>query len=135
MILNDAGMMVHDTIEEIDVRYPNILIPHYVIMPNHVHLIIQNIEGQNLMDVIRWVKSNSTNKYIHGVKEKGWIPFVGKLWQRSFYDHIIRNQHSYDFIANYIFCNPARWGRDKLNADCIEDSDNIDIEIKKLEGM
>lgn len=53
-----------------------------------------------------------------------------KLWQRNYYDHVIRNQHSYDYIANYIFTNPQRWKYDKLNSDCVEDSDDVNAEIK-----
>ena len=133
MILNDAGMMVLDTTREIGRRFPSTAIPHYVVMPNHVHLIIQNNGGHNIIDVMRWFKSITTNKYIHGVKEKGWIAFEDKLWQRNIYDHIIRNQRSYDYIANYIFLNPQRWVYDRLNGDCVDEFDDIGAEIKMLE--
>ena len=61
-------------------------------------------------------KSITTVKYIRGVKDFGWQPFDRKLWQRNYYEHIIRNEESYQHIANYIVNNPAQWQEDKLNA-------------------
>ena len=60
-------------------------------------------------------KSITTVKYIRGVKTLGWEPFNGKLWQRNYYEHIIRTDESYQRIANYIENNPANWDRDSLN--------------------
>ena len=55
----------------------------------------------------------TTNAYIRGVKELEWKPFDGKLWQRNYYEHIIRNQQAYIQIANYIINNPANWKYDR----------------------
>jgi REP element-mobilizing transposase RayT len=65
----------------------------------------------NMMDAF---KSITTVEYIRGVKNLGWKPFNGKLWQRNYYEHIIRNQQSYENISNYIQNNPAKWQEDKL---------------------
>jgi REP element-mobilizing transposase RayT len=46
----------------------------------------------SLSNVIQWFKTMTTNAYIRGVKELGWPPFDGRLWQRTFYDHVIRNE-------------------------------------------
>ena len=61
-------------------------------------------------------KSITTVKYIRGVKNFGWQPFDRKLWQRNYYEHIIRNEESYQHIVNYIVNNPAQWQEDKLHA-------------------
>jgi putative transposase len=53
--------------------------------------------------------------YIHGVIEAGWQTFEGKLWQRSFHDHIIRNETALANIQQYIQENPARWLQDTFN--------------------
>jgi REP element-mobilizing transposase RayT len=53
-----------------------------------------------------------TNEYIRGVKEYGWQPFDHKLWQRDYYEHIIRNDADLDRIREYIVNNPANWGND-----------------------
>ena len=44
----------------------------------------------------------------------GWTPFNGKLWQRNYWEHIIRNEKSYQTISDYIINNPAKWINDKF---------------------
>jgi REP element-mobilizing transposase RayT len=56
----------------------------------------------------------STNEYICGVKTLGWSPFNKKLWQRNYYEHIIRNERSYQNISDYIINNPMKWMDDKF---------------------
>jgi putative transposase len=60
-------------------------------------------------------KSITTVEYIRGVKNLKWLSFNGKLWQRNYWEHIIRDEQSYDRIAEYIINNPAKWSEDKLN--------------------
>jgi putative transposase len=69
-----------------------------------------------LSQMIQWFKTMTTNEYIRGVKQLGWKPFNGKVWQRDYYEHIIRNQSAADRIARYIESNPARWNQDKENS-------------------
>ncbi|MFN5308492.1 MAG: transposase [Candidatus Kapaibacterium sp.] len=68
--------------------------------------------GSPLYRVVQWFKTMTTNEYIRGVKNLGWQPFDGKLWQRNYYEHIIRNEKSYHNITNYIINNPANWTED-----------------------
>ena len=65
--------------------------------------------GSPLSHVVQWFKTMTTNEYIRGVKNSNWQPFRGKLWQRNYYEHIIRNDQSYHRIAKYIIDNPAKW--------------------------
>jgi REP element-mobilizing transposase RayT len=53
-------------------------------------------------------------KYICDVRTKKWAPFDEKLWQRDYYEHIIRDEQSHMTIAEYISNNPVRWERDEL---------------------
>ncbi|HPK45518.1 MAG TPA: hypothetical protein PLV62_11100, partial [Spirochaetota bacterium] len=64
--------------------------------------------------VVQWFKTMSTNEYIRGVKQLGWQSFNGKLWQRNYWDHIIRDEQSYQRIAEYIINNPKNWDNDKF---------------------
>ena len=98
-------------------RYPCLKVEQYVIMPNHIHAILMlNNEAAGasprptVMDIICTYKSLTTRE----CKKHG---FPDKLFQTSFYDHIIRNLDDYNEIYNYIAENPARWHNDKLYAE------------------
>ena len=62
-------------------------------------------------------KSLSTVEYIRGVKNKGWLPFDKKFWQRNYYEHIIRNENAYLQIVEYIQANPLRWENKRIADD------------------
>lgn len=70
--------------------------------------------GSPLHRVVQWFKTMTTNEYIRGVKSMGWQPFNGKLWQRNYYEHIIRNEQSHKAIADYIVNNPTKWQEDQF---------------------
>ncbi|MDR2140123.1 MAG: transposase [Tannerella sp.] len=70
--------------------------------------------GSPLHRVVQWFKTMTTNEYIRGVKTSGWQPFDKKLWQRNYYEHIIRNEKSYQHISDYIINNPQKWREDKF---------------------
>ena len=93
-------------------KFQNITISQYVIMQDHVHLIVginEQCPGGSVPEAMRFFKTMTTNDYIRGVK-KGVLPsFDTKLWQKSYYDHVIRNQKDYDEIWQYIENNPEKW--------------------------
>ena len=70
-------------------------------------------------DAMDWFKTMTTNEYIRGVKTLEWKRFNGKMWQRNYYDHIIRNEQAYERISEYILNNPKKWDEDKFcSKDC-----------------
>ena len=69
--------------------------------------------GSPLHAMIQWFKTMTTNEYIRGVKNVGWPRFNKKLWQRNYYEHIIRDKKSYHQISEYIKTNPLKWHDDK----------------------
>ncbi len=71
-------------------------------------------ERKTVGDMIGAFKSIVTVNYIRGVKTMGWKPFNGKLWQRNYFEHIIRNEQSYQTISAYIVNNPVNWTEDKF---------------------
>ena len=71
--------------------------------------------GAPLPEIVQWFKTMTTNEYIRGVKTMGWPPFPGKLWQRNYYEHIIRNEAELDRIRTYIANNPTQWALDDEN--------------------
>ncbi len=71
--------------------------------------------GAPLPTIIQWFKTMTTNEYIRGVKQLGWPPFPGKLWQRNYYEHIIRDELSLHRIRQYIVNNSTQWELDNEN--------------------
>lgn len=65
--------------------------------------------------VIQGFKSLTTNAYIRGVSGNGWPPFPGRLWQRNYFEQIIRNEAELSAIREYIAANPANWAEDHEN--------------------
>ena len=107
-----ANQVIHKWITETENKFFNIVINKYVIMPDHLHLIVTIKEhhvGASLPDVMQFFKTMTTNEYIRGVKKGILPPFDRKLWQKSYYDHVVRNQEDYNEIWEYIENNPAKW--------------------------
>ena len=76
-----------------------------------------------LGDVVGAYKSLVTLAYIRGIKKLGWRRFDGQLWQRSYYEHVVRNDESLDQIRRYVQDNPARWAFDRENPLAIRPAD------------
>jgi len=132
MVLTDAGRLVEKWWLKLPDKFPNIELDYYVVMPNHFHGIISivgadpcvcpdNLTGEHagspLQSIMQWFKTMSTNEYIRGVKQLGWMPFNRKFWQRSYYEHIIRNEKELNRIREYIQNNPLKWELDRENPE------------------
>ncbi len=124
MILNDAGQMVEKWYYEIEKKFPDgiranadgirAIAADTHIRPDKKHGIDNNKYGATIGDVMTWFKTMTTNEYIRGVKTMKWECFNKKLWQRNFYEHIIRDCQSYHGMTEYINNNPAKWQEDTL---------------------
>ena len=107
-----ANQIIHRWLAESQNKFKNIAIDQYVIMSDHLHLIANIKEtrpGCTLADAMRFFKTMTTNEYIRGVKQGVLQPFDEKLWQKSYYDHVIRNQQDFTEIWEYIENNPVKW--------------------------
>ena len=71
----------------------------------------------SLSRVVQGFKSMTTHQYVNGVQQNGWPPFPGKLWQRSYFERIIRNDDEWNKIRQYIVDNPIRWECDRENLE------------------
>ena len=120
MKLTTAGKVVEKYI--LSGNYiPGVYVDKYVIMPNHIHLIAV-ITEENMLREIREspLRSRSIiSKLIGYIKmnaSKAIRQHYGEIsvWQRGYYDHIIRNREDYTMLAAYIDTNPLRWTLDKL---------------------
>ncbi len=104
------GKEIVKTVNFIENHNPDVLIDKYIIMPNHIHaIIILGGDGTPpLHKIIGQLKSFTTKRYNDINKTKNQI-----LWQRSYYDHVIRNDREYREVWNYIDINPLKWEDDK----------------------
>jgi len=68
-------------------------------------------------DVVGAFKSLTTNDYIRNVKQNNWKPFHKQLWQRNFYERIIRDENELNNMREYIINNPLKWDEDEENPD------------------
>ena len=112
VILSDIGQIVEETIHSIDQHYANVSVDKYVIMPNHIHLLIR-IHAQGSSGTP--TPTNETIPALISVLKRLTNRKTGeKLWQRSYYDHVIRNETDYREIWQYIDANPLRWTEDRF---------------------
>lgn len=68
--------------------------------------------GPPLRVIVQWFKTMTTNAYIRAVSTHAWTPFAGRLWQRNYYERIIRNTDELQRARKYIDDNPPRWATD-----------------------
>ena len=110
MHLSDIGSIINEQIKSIN-RAANIELVNYVVMPNHVHILVF-VEGAAHTSV------NPENaiipKTVSGFKRLCHKRIGYDVFQRNYHDHIVRDQHHFEIIWNYIEDNPRRWKEDKL---------------------
>jgi putative transposase len=138
MILNRYGEICQENLLGLP-KYHNVIeIDTFKIMPNHVHVVIvihkndtllsngqalglslhnQHISLSKIMRDFKSFSSREINKIICKDNAKP-CPILFK-WQRSFYDHVIRNDKSLNKIREYIINNPINWANDEENINCL----------------
>lgn len=138
MQLNEYGQIAYDEWAKLPERYPNFELDVFQIMPNHMHGIIVLTDVRaglapaqippaqiddmqkgrpqghaptvgNIVGAYKSLVANGCLTIFKKNNEK-----MGKFWLRDYYEHIIRDDHSYQTISNYILNNPAKWTNDKF---------------------
>jgi REP element-mobilizing transposase RayT len=149
MILNDLGEIAQQCWLEIPQHFPHALLHEYVVMPNHIHGIIElsgMVGAKNLSPLQHGAKNLSPLQHgaknlsplQHGAKDFSPLPhgtsrtigsivrgfkigvtkqLDGTIWQRNYYEHIIRNKRAYQNISDYIIRNPATWQNDRFYSE------------------
>lgn len=120
MHLNPIGEAVQAIWEGLPRDLPRVTLDAFVVMPNHVHAILmlasEDIErNPELGTVVQRFKSIATARYAKGVQEHGWAPFDGRVFQRNYYEHIVRDEQDLERCRAYIEANPANWDEDPDN--------------------
>lgn len=115
LTLTKAGQIVDHFIREIPNKYPTVSVEHAVVMPNHVHLLIAIHQNNGtgtpfptLGTVIGWFKYRTTKAINECFRRQ-----TGHFWQRSYYDHVIRDENDFSIRWHYIDGNPPRWAEDE----------------------
>ena len=116
--LTEYGRIVDEVIAGMGTRFPA-TVDGYVVMPNHVHLILMIVDDEALRAIresplqgrsvisktVGYIKMNASR----AIRQRYGDAAV---WQRGFHDHVIRDQRDYEKIARYVYENPARWQSD-----------------------
>jgi REP element-mobilizing transposase RayT len=145
VVLNDAGWMAQIVWDELTEHYPDMQLDEYVVMrmPNHFHGIVilvgaplvgalsqeqragttaPTTVAPTLGNIIGAYKPITTDQYVASVKQHGWPPFNRRVWQRNYYEHVVRDDDELDRIREYIATNPARWEHDRENPGDVDDN-------------
>jgi putative transposase len=135
MCLNGCGKIVEACWAAIPNHFDGVELDVFVVMPNHIHGIVQiidravgaqhaappqqskvpfrsNVKPGSLGAIVRSFKSASARQ-INGLRNLQ----EGEVWQRNYYEHVIRDDHSLERIRDYIANNPARWAEDEENSE------------------
>ncbi len=117
--LSKHGKIINKYIEKINSQYDNIGIDKYVIMPNHIHLIVkivEKFENDNVLCGTSQAPYPTVNaiipKFVSLLKRYCNHEIGNNIFQRSYHDHIIRDENDYLKIWNYINTNPLKWKED-----------------------
>jgi REP element-mobilizing transposase RayT len=145
MRLNPAGEMVQELWRSLADRFAIVEPGTFIVMPNHFHgiLLIHEDVGATFMvaperaginpapahtrkvgnpklgEIVGAFKSLTTRQYAAGVKTAAWAPFHKRLWQRNYYEHVIRDHDDWNRMHLYIESNPRAWTEDEENLDSV----------------
>ncbi len=141
MILNDAGQMAEKCWNNIPAHFPHVQLDEFVIMPNHVHGILgitMNVVGAKNFSPLQNHDAHIHDNIPRTQRPCGTIKTIGSIvrgfkigvtewvrqntniydvWQRNYWEHIIRNENELNKIRSYIRNNPMKWHDDKLNGN------------------
>jgi putative transposase len=130
MNLNNVGQIIEKWWKKLPEKFPGVQIDYYVMMPNQFHGIISVVGGDPrvapntgtrtgvpLPKIIQWFKTMTSNEYIKWKKRNNISSLTGGLWQRNYYEHVIRNEEDLYNTRKYIIQNPLKWDLDTENPE------------------
>jgi REP-associated tyrosine transposase len=115
IVLSESGKMVERWWCKLPEKFVLVSLDAHVVIPDHFHGIVLlgcGVDSErgcsvSLSRVVQWFKTMTTNEYFRRVRTDGWKPVRAKLWQRGFYDHVIRSEKDLLEIREYIEFNPG----------------------------
>ena len=121
-ILSEIGLTVDEAVRAIPDHYDGVCVDKYVIMPNHIHLLLRIVgSGGRIISAptgAAFEKQNVSVSTIVGSLKRYVSRELGiSIWQKSYYDHVIRDDYDYQLRWQYIENNPAKWALDEYNPE------------------
>ena len=108
-----VGQIVFDELKRWHKTYSSVSLHAYVIMPNHIHIMVAIIADEYGRPQVAPTLERMVKQFKGAVTKK-----IGcSIWQKSFIEHIVRNQNDYETRLNYMYNNPMRWYYDKIYKD------------------
>ena len=114
--LTPFGIIADKYIRQLNDFYQDLSVESYVIMPNHIHILLQIKEGPSGTPVPT-IQNSVVSRFVSTFKRFCNREYGANIWQRGAYDHIIRDQADFDQHLQYIFENPFGWQKDEYYSD------------------
>ena len=108
------GTVADKYIKQMNEFYENITVGQYVIMPNHIHFLLFVCEDGSPRTSTPTKQTSFVSHFVSTFKRFCNKEYGGNIWQRGFYDHVIRNRDDYEEHVKYVYQNPLRWYYDEL---------------------
>ena len=106
--LSELGWMAEESIRAIPSHYPQVILEKWVVMPNHIHLLLRIENGRRIISAPTKSLSTMIGQMKREVSKAAGYP----VWQKGFYEHVVRNDRDFLDIWTYIDTNPAKWAED-----------------------
>ncbi len=138
MILSNIGVLADVFLHEIKNHSKNTELGEFIVMPNHIHLILilngdDSVDNVSVVVDARHALHQQRQNRFQNIGKNSVSSIIGSYksavtkharrlgyqfaWQRRFHDHIIWDKNSYHRITNYIINNPSKWEEDKFNGN------------------
>ena len=121
MVKNDAGVVAEKCWREIPEHFPQIILGGFVVMPNHIHGIIEIVGANEIVEANDYSPLRGTSKTVGSIVRgfkigvTKWfreLTDIHKVWQRNYHEHVIRDEKAHEKISEYIEYNPQKWQED-----------------------
>ena len=115
--LTPYGEVAEKYLRQLDAFYEDLCVDSYVIMPNHIHLLLvikESSSGPSGTPVPTSVQNSTVSRFLSTFKRFCNKEYGQNIWQSRSYDHVVRDRADYDTRLAYIAHNPARWREDEL---------------------
>ena len=110
------GQIAAKYIDQLSAFYKDLSVESYVIMPNHIHILLRVLEGPSRTPVPT-LQNSVVSRFVSTFKRFCNKEYGKNIWQARSYDHIIRDQTDFDKHLQYIYENPFVWTKDELFAE------------------